>query len=131
LSERSPLRSPSSQPTGVTHSRDGPRRGHYPDYVEQVGAAADTALLYYEHHGFKLPLADTAGPDSKPDIYIDNLPAGVFGLTGVILSTLFRRAGERKRITLIVTSGHLNGVDYQVGYAAVGRGGKLPGWIAF
>jgi hypothetical protein len=53
----------------------------YPDYVEQVGAAADTALLYYQRHGFKLPLADAGGPDSRPDIYIDSLPAGVFGLT--------------------------------------------------
>jgi hypothetical protein len=50
---------------------------------------------------------------------------------GVILSTLFRSASERRRIVLIVTSGHLNGVAYQVGYAAVGRSGKLPGWIAF
>lgn len=53
----------------------------YPDYVEQASLAADTALLYYERHGFKLPLADTAGPDGKPDIYIDSLPPGVFGLT--------------------------------------------------
>jgi len=36
---------------------------------------------YYERHGFKLPLPDTAGPDAKPDIYIASLPAGVFGLT--------------------------------------------------
>jgi hypothetical protein len=52
-----------------------------PDYVEQVGAAADIALLYYERHGFKQPLPDTAGPDTKPDIYIDTLPAGVLGFT--------------------------------------------------
>jgi hypothetical protein len=52
-----------------------------PDYVEQVGAAADVALLYYEHHGFKQPLPDTAGPDTRPDIYIDSLPAGVLGFT--------------------------------------------------
>ncbi|HEX6679263.1 MAG TPA: hypothetical protein VF063_01325 [Gaiellaceae bacterium] len=52
-----------------------------PDYVEQVGAAADVALLYYERHGFKQPLPDTAGPDTKPDIYIDTLPAGVLGFT--------------------------------------------------
>jgi hypothetical protein len=32
---------------------------------------------------------------------------------------------------LIVTSGHLKGVVYQVGYAAVDRRGKLPAWIAF
>ena len=32
-------------------------------------------------HGFKVPLADAAGPDTKPDIYIDSLPPGTFGLT--------------------------------------------------
>src|SRR4051812_17191656 len=30
----------------------------YPDYVEQVSLAADTALLYYERHAFKVPLPD-------------------------------------------------------------------------
>jgi hypothetical protein len=53
----------------------------YPDYVQQVGAAADIALLYYERHGFRQPLPDTGGPDTKPDIYIDTLPTGVFGFT--------------------------------------------------
>jgi hypothetical protein len=52
-----------------------------PDYVEKVGGDADIALLYYERHGFKQPLPDTAGPDTKPDIYIDSLPAGVLGFT--------------------------------------------------
>jgi hypothetical protein len=50
---------------------------------------------------------------------------------GVVLSTLFRNAAERKRIVLVVTSGHLEGVDYQLGFAAVGPRGRLPGWIAF
>jgi hypothetical protein len=53
----------------------------YPDYVEAVAGAADAALLYYQQHGFKTPLPDTAGPDTKPDIYIDTLPPGTFGLT--------------------------------------------------
>jgi hypothetical protein len=53
----------------------------YPDYVEQVSRAADTALAYYERYGFKSPRPDTAGPSPKPDIYIDELPAGTFGLT--------------------------------------------------
>jgi hypothetical protein len=53
----------------------------YPDFVEQASLAADEALLYYERSGFKAPLLDTAGPDTKPDIYIDSLPAGTFGLT--------------------------------------------------
>jgi len=50
---------------------------------------------------------------------------------GVLLSTTFRNAAERRRIVLVVTSGHFQGVDYQLGYAAVGRHGRLPGWIAF
>jgi hypothetical protein len=50
---------------------------------------------------------------------------------GVVLSTLFRNSSERRRITLIVTSGNLNGVPYRVEYASVGRSGRLPGWIAF
>jgi hypothetical protein len=52
-----------------------------PDYVQQVGADADVALAYYEQHGFRQPLPDTAGPDTKPDIYVDTLATGVFGLT--------------------------------------------------
>jgi len=50
---------------------------------------------------------------------------------GVLLSTTFRNAAERRRIVLVVTSGHLHGVDYQLGFAAVGPHGRLPGWIAF
>ena len=50
---------------------------------------------------------------------------------GVVLSTLFRNSSERRHVTLIVTSGTVKGVPYRVEYAAVGREGKLPGWIAF
>jgi hypothetical protein len=50
---------------------------------------------------------------------------------GVVISTLFRNPDERHRVVLIVTSGSLNGVPYRVEYAAVGRGGRLPGWVAF
>ena len=38
----------------------------YPDYVEQVAAAADVALAYYQQHGFKVPLADAAGRTRSP-----------------------------------------------------------------
>ena len=38
---------------------------------------------------------------------------------------------ERRQVFLIVTSGHFQGVEYQLGYAAVGPHGRLPGWIAF
>jgi hypothetical protein len=49
----------------------------------------------------------------------------------VLLATTFRNAAERKHVLLIVTSGHLDGVAYQLGYAAIGPRGRLPGWIAF
>ena len=52
-----------------------------PDYVEAVGAAADRALLYYSRAGFKLPRPDNAGPDTKPDVYVDALPEGLYGYT--------------------------------------------------
>jgi len=52
-----------------------------PDYVEAVGAAADRALLYYARAGFKLPRPDNAGPDTKPDVYVDALPEGLYGYT--------------------------------------------------
>lgn len=50
---------------------------------------------------------------------------------GVILSTLFRNTRERKHIVLILTSGHFDGVQYQLGYAGVAPGRRLPAWIAF
>jgi len=50
---------------------------------------------------------------------------------GVLLATTFRNAAERKQVLVVVTSGHLEGVQYQLGYAAVGPHGHLPGWIAF
>ena len=52
-----------------------------PDYVEAVSAAADGALLYYATRGFIPPRPDSAGPDSKPDIYVDALPEGLYGYT--------------------------------------------------
>ena len=51
-----------------------------PDYVERVGAAADTALTYYERRGFAGILADAGGPDGRPDIYISRFAAGYFGV---------------------------------------------------
>ena len=107
----------------------------YPDYVEQVGAAADTALLYYERHGFKLPLPDAGGPDSKPDIYIDGLPAGVFGLTfpetaeGGSFVLVSPRLDPRQRTfgSLRITVAHELFHVVQFSYVASGR---LPLWAA-
>ena len=51
-----------------------------PDYVENVGAAADRALAYYERRGFRAPLADAAGPDSRPDVYVSRFSPGTLGV---------------------------------------------------
>lgn len=51
-----------------------------PDYVERVGAAADTAIAYYERRGFARILTDAGGPDGRPDIYVSRFAAGYFGV---------------------------------------------------
>jgi hypothetical protein len=107
----------------------------YPDYVEQVSQAADTALLYYERHGFKLPLADSGGPDAKPDIYIDALPAGVFGLTfpetaegGTFVLVSPRLDSRNKTLgSLPITVAHELFHVIQFSYVV---SGKLPLWAA-
>lgn len=108
-----------------------------PDYVEQVGAAADTALRYYADAGFKAPLADTAGPDPKPDIYIDALPPGTFGLTFaqtyaeggtfVLVSPRLDPAQPKAYGGLRTTVAHE--LAHVVQFAYVGDGG-FPAWAA-
>jgi len=51
-----------------------------PDYVERVADAADTAITYYERRGFAPILADSGGPDSRPDIYVSRFAPGSFGV---------------------------------------------------
>jgi len=51
-----------------------------PDYVERVAEAADTAIAYYERRGFARILADQAGSDGRPDIYISRFAPGCFGV---------------------------------------------------
>src|SRR5262249_45677928 len=52
-----------------------------PDYVERVGAAADTAIAYYQRRGFASILSDQAGPDGRPDIYVSRFAPGWFGVS--------------------------------------------------
>jgi len=107
----------------------------YPDYVEQVSSAADTALLYYERHGFRLPFPDAAGPDSRPDIYIDNLPAGIFGLTfpetaegGTFVLVAPRLDARQKTFGSIqITVAHELFHVIQFSYV---KSGRLPVWAA-
>jgi hypothetical protein len=108
-----------------------------PDYVEQVGAAADTALLYYQLHGFRLPVPDTGGPDSKPDIYIDTLPKGVFGLTlaprsaeggtFVLVSPALDMSATNPTGSVKITVAHE--LFHVIQYTYV-RSGKVPVWAA-
>jgi hypothetical protein len=50
-----------------------------PDYVEAVGVAAELALDAYAKRGFRAPPADTGGPDARIDLYVSELPFGIFG----------------------------------------------------
>ena len=109
----------------------------YPDYVEQVGLAADKALSYYEAHGFRLPASDTGGPDTKPDIYVDTLPKGVFGFTlapthaeggtFVIVSPKLDTSVTKPRGSISITVAHE--LFHVLQYAYV-PSGKLPIWAA-
>jgi hypothetical protein len=69
--------------TGPDHPRFMKDDNHngVPNYIEKLAAAGNKAWLWYAHNGFKGPLADSAGPDSRLDIYVKALPAGVFGIT--------------------------------------------------
>jgi hypothetical protein len=108
-----------------------------PDYVEQVGAAADVALLYYARHGFKRPLPDTAGPDTKTDIYIDTLPKGVLGYTlappnaeggtFVLVSPTLDTSTTKPFASIDITVAHE--LFHVIQYSYV-PSGKLPVWAA-
>jgi hypothetical protein len=116
--------------------QDGNGNG-VPDYVEQVGAAADAALLYYERAGFKAPLPDAAGPDAKPDIYVDALAPGTFGLTFaesyaaggtfVIVSPRLDPGQPKAVGSLSVTVAHE--LAHVIQFSYVGDGG-FPVWAA-
>jgi hypothetical protein len=69
--------------TGPDHPRFMKDDNHngVPNYIEKLAAAANKAYLWYAHNGFKAPLPDSAGPDSKVDIYVKALPPGLYGVT--------------------------------------------------
>jgi hypothetical protein len=108
-----------------------------PDYVEAVAAAADKALVYYQASGFKAPLPDRAGPDTKPDIYVDTLPQGVYGYTltqphaeggtFVLVSPSLDVASLRPRGSVSVTLAHELFHVLQFSYVV---SDKIPLWAA-
>ena len=109
-----------------------------PDYVEEAGAAADTAFAYYAARGFRAPLADGAGPNTLPDIYIKHFHnPDLFGLTYapfraqggsfVIISSHLDQSPGLARGSLAGTVAHE--LFHVVQYAYVPRG-QMPAWVA-
>ncbi len=107
------------------------------DYVEQIGAAADTALSFYSVHGFRAPHPDAAGPDPRPDIYVKRRDSAIFGLavppttasggSFLEISPRLDSNPEEALASLPMTVAHE--VFHLVQFAYV-RDGSLPGWAA-
>src|SRR5207247_10860203 len=116
-------------------SRNDDEHDGDPECVEQVSQAADTALADYQQYGVTLARPDTAGPDAKPDIYIDSLPPGTFGLTFapsnaeggtfVVVSPRLDPSKPRAFGGLATTVAHELAHVIQYSYAVSGR---LPTW---
>src|SRR6266571_7376056 len=109
-----------------------------PDYVEEVSTAAETALGYYGSHGFKPAAADTRGPNSLTDIYIEHLPdPGLYGVTFaynyasggtfVILSSRLDQSPDVAMGSLDATVAHELFHVIQNAYVPNGR---MPMWVA-
>jgi hypothetical protein len=106
-----------------------------PDYVEQVAAAGDGALAFYERRGFRSVAADTGGPDARPDLYVADLPFGVFGYMAppsiswdgafVVLSAQLDRREPVALGSLRATVGHELFHVVQQSYVP-----ELPPWVA-
>jgi hypothetical protein len=125
--------------TGPDHPRFMKDDNHngVPNYIEKLAAAANKAWLWYAHNGFKGPLPDSAGPDSKLDIYVKALPPGVFGIT---LPTTVAKGGSFMVIDNQLDEAHLavHGSlqqtvahelfhEFQLGYMP---DGNIPRWAA-
>ena len=109
-----------------------------PDYVEEVGAAADSAFAYYAARGFRAPLADSAGPNPLPDIYIKHFHnPDLFGLTFaaanaqggsfVVISSHLDPSPALARGSLAATVAH---ELFHVVQNAYTPGGQMPDWVA-
>jgi hypothetical protein len=106
-----------------------------PDYVEQVAAAADQAAEFYAARGFRALPADSGGIDSRTDLYIAELPFGVFGFMApssvswdgafVVLSAHLDPREPVALGSLRATVGHELFHVVQQAYL-----GDLPPWVA-
>ena len=116
---------------------DANKNGH-PDYVDAVGEAADEAIGAFVAFGFKRVLPDSAGGNTKPDIYIKNLPGGIYGAsvphTGaiggsfVVLDNKLRAVKGRPSVgSLRHTVAHELFHVVQFSYTP---NGEIPTWVA-
>jgi hypothetical protein len=109
-----------------------------PDYVEHVGEAADRALGYYERRGFRVPLADTAGPDARPDLYVSRFSPGTLGVAFpsdraqggafVAIANNLDPSAERSFASVYATVAHELFHVVQFAYF-LGKDPPLPSWI--
>jgi hypothetical protein len=125
--------------TGVDHPRFMKDDDHdgIPNYVEKLAAAGNKAWLWYAHNGFKAPLPDRAGPDSKLDIYVKALPPGEFGYTlpategeggtFLVVDNQLDEAHVARHGSLQQTVAHELFHAFQLSYVP---DGKIPPWIA-
>jgi hypothetical protein len=125
--------------TGADHPRFMKDDNHngVPNYIEKLAAAANKAWLWYAHNGFKAPVADTAGPDGKVDIYVKALPAGVYGVTYptsvaqggafMVVDNQLDEAHLAKHGSLQQTTAHELFHMFQLSYVP---NGHIPPWAA-
>jgi hypothetical protein len=125
--------------TGPDHPRFMKDDNHngVPNYIEKLAAAANKAWLWYAHNGFKGPLPDTAGPDSRLDIYVKALPPGVFGTTVpttratggsfMVIDNQLDMAHLAVHGSLQQTTAHELFHEFQLAYLPDGR---IPRWAA-
>jgi len=125
--------------TGPDHPRFMADDDHdnVPNYIEKLAASANKAWLWYAHNGFKAPLADTAGPDQKLDIYVKALPRGTYGVTiptshaqggaFMVIDNQLDEAHLAKHGSLQQTVAHELFHAFQLSYVP---DGNIPHWAA-
>jgi hypothetical protein len=125
--------------TGPDHPRFMKDDNHngVPNYIEKLAAAANKAWLWYAHNGFKGPLPDSAGQDSRLDIYVKALPPGVFGITlpttvakggsFIVIDNQLDMAHLAVHGSLQQTVAHELFHEFQLSYMPDGR---IPRWAA-
>ena len=106
-----------------------------PDYVEHIASAGDQAIEFFAARGFRAPVPDKGGPDERPDIYVADLPFGVFGFMApasfswdgalVVVSAQLDRREPVSLGNLRATIGHELFHVVQHSYVS-----DLPPWVA-